>query len=631
MSSSPVLSPLTDRTQPLLRRSALLPGESLASLLERLAQLNFYPNSKTLTSIYRARLAESATPDDLMRPTRCETFEQLACLTQVSPDDLHAASDHGFAPILTPPGAPPTTMAWTGATTKPLLLSRWARLYLRYVTAVQFCPRCLKAAPYHRLSWVPRAAAICLEHQCVLLDRCRHCYRPISIKSLVTQQCENCQADLRRMRAVSVAKDTLGLLSQRLIQYWLAVANPPGLVSDPHLPAQPPEVLYDLLDNLAQRLLEGQAAWAQLPDPLRGLANPIAASITSQQALTPGQAYFLYRSAFAGLLNWPQGLFELLDAYCGYEPTVAPAPHRLGCLLVFQHAWLGGPWSHQPLEFVQPCLVDYLLTRGLFRDPDVAERFQTAPWFVEQTRLWTKDETVQVLGLSPHDYERFSEYGVLRECRWRYSQSRFPLFERDKVLAVQQRWASGWSLSDVSTWLGLRPDTVLRLVELGALTPTATPLDPTDEAGYRFDRQPVKEFFDTVARSVVLYEGLRRDLASLDQAARVTKVFDITDARLLQEVARGRVLAYKWKPTLKSLSYLSFLEVNTILLPDLIYAERGWVAGHRFAYAHGFPPQRVWAWLAEGAIKPVAVFDGKYRYFMRTELEQLMARDQLNG
>lgn len=129
----------------------------------------------------------------------------------------------------------------------------------------------------------------------------------------------------------------------------------------------------------------------------------------------------------------------------------------------------------------------------------------------------------------------------------------------------------------------------------------------------------------------MLYEGTPRDLASLDQAARVTEVFDITDARLLQEVALGRVQAYKWEPTLKSLDYLSFLEVNTILLPDLIYAERGWVAGHHFAYEHGFPPQRVWAWLAEGVIKPVATFDGKYRYFMRTELEQLMARDQLNG
>jgi hypothetical protein len=628
MNASPVLSPLTDRTQPLLRRSALLPDESLASLLERLAQLNFYPNSKTVTSIYRARLVDSDTPDDLMRPTRLETFEQLACLTQVSPDDLYAASDHGFAPILTPPGVPPTTMAWTGATTKPLLPSRWARLYLRPVTVAQFCPRCLKAAPYQRLSWVPRAAAVCLEHQCILLDRCRHCYRPISVKGLVTHQCEDCKADLRRMPAVSVTKDTLGLLSQRVIQCWLAVANPPDLVPDPHLPVQPPEVLYELLDNLAQRLLEGQAAWPQLPDPLRGLANPIAASITSQQALTPGQAYFLYRSAFAGLLNWPQGLFKLLDAYSGYAPSVSPSPSRSDCLRVFQHAWLDRPWPHQSLEFVQPCLVDYLLARGLFQSPNVVERFQTAPWFMEQTGLWTKDETMRVLGLSQHNYDRFAEYGVLCECRWRHSQSRFPLFERDKVLAVQQRWASGWSLSDVSTWLGLRSDTVLRLVDLGALTPTVTPLDPTDEAGYRFDQQLVKKFFDTVARSVVLYEGARCDLASLDQAAYVTEIFDITDARLLQEVARGRVPAYKGEPTLKSLGGLKFLEVNTILLPDLIYAERGWVAGHRFAYEQGFSPQWVWTWLAEGLIKPVAIFDSKCRYFMRTELEQLWAHEQ---
>lgn len=204
------------------------------------------------------------------------------------------------------------------------------------------------------VDWVPRVAAICLEHQCVLLDRCRHCYRPISIKGLVTQQCEDCKTDLRRMRAVSVAKDALGLLSQQLIQCWLAVANALDRVSNPHLPAQPPEVLYDLLDNLAQRLLEGQAAWAQLPDPLRGLANPIAASITGQQSLTPGQAYFLYRSAFAGLLNWPQGLFELLDAYCGYEPSVSPSPSRIDCLRVFQHAWLDHPGRTNRLNLCNP-------------------------------------------------------------------------------------------------------------------------------------------------------------------------------------------------------------------------------------------------------------------------------------
>jgi hypothetical protein len=88
---------------PLLRRTQLLPGESLVSLLERLTLLNYYPTRLTLDHICRHRLKIPADKDDLTRPKWAETFQQLSDLTKISPEALYAASLHRFAPCLTLP------------------------------------------------------------------------------------------------------------------------------------------------------------------------------------------------------------------------------------------------------------------------------------------------------------------------------------------------------------------------------------------------------------------------------------------------------------------------------------------------------------------------------------------------
>ena len=92
----------TEQATSLLRRTQLLPGESLPSLLERLAQLNYYPHSGVLGWICRERIGDSAPQNNIARPKQAQTFFQLAQLTQISPEELFAASDHRFAPKSTP-------------------------------------------------------------------------------------------------------------------------------------------------------------------------------------------------------------------------------------------------------------------------------------------------------------------------------------------------------------------------------------------------------------------------------------------------------------------------------------------------------------------------------------------------
>ena len=254
----------------------------------------------------------------------------------------------------------------------------------------------------------------------------------------MNRRCSNCQADLRRTHVVSIAHDALGILSQQVIQSWFTVADlPVEVIESSHLPPQSPAALYRLLHLLARQLLNGQAEWPNLPRPLNGLANSIAAAIDVQRYLTPEQAYFLYRSAFAGLLNWPEGLFRVLDAYGGCDETGTQAPTRPKCLQRVQHDWLATDWHDSPLAFVQHALLDYVLKRHLPLAPRVLKQLKDVPWFIEQTGLWTEEHTAQCLALSLADLHRLSSRGSLAESYWPYSPTHVPRFKRAAVLAVK--------------------------------------------------------------------------------------------------------------------------------------------------------------------------------------------------
>ena len=65
---------LTDATLPLLRRTPLLPGESLLSLVERLTQLNHYAGTAVLTQLCQVQQAVPCSQDKVGCPLYGATF-----------------------------------------------------------------------------------------------------------------------------------------------------------------------------------------------------------------------------------------------------------------------------------------------------------------------------------------------------------------------------------------------------------------------------------------------------------------------------------------------------------------------------------------------------------------------------
>ncbi len=202
------------------RRSPLLPGESLLSLLVRLEKLNYYEPGII------ARLCHQTTDGskEMICPAharQAHTFVQLSNLTGLDPAQLFAASIHGLASVLNMAGNK-EYITLPGGQVKPLL-DRHNHLK-RPDNHAQFCPLCIEADAYHRQLWSFYLTTLCLEHQCKLVRQCPGCGHEISVAQVVSRRCQICQADLRQTPVTSVASDTWDLASQQLVQRWLTTA-----------------------------------------------------------------------------------------------------------------------------------------------------------------------------------------------------------------------------------------------------------------------------------------------------------------------------------------------------------------------------------------------------------------------
>jgi hypothetical protein len=457
---------------PLLRRTQLLPGESLSSLLERLVQLNYYPSLRILNQVCRKHLDAPAQRDNLACPKWVEIFLQLAELTHISPEDLYSASNHRFAPLLSPPSQLPMEFPWTGSTSKVMLTFNLACGRLRPASVAQYCPQCLQVAAYHRLNWTPISAAICLEHRCLLVNQCPKCHKRLSIQEIVRKHCRACQTDLSITKPLSVEGNELGILSQQAIQFWLAVDSVDELSDKYKIPPYHPSILYRFLEELSRRLLARRKDWSILPAPLDELSEHVAFSPDKRpqlKNLTSEGIFHLLSAAFTGVMNWPNGIFQFLDAY---SDNSSPCQNQI---ILDKHLnsirinWFQSDWRNPDFEFIQKSFIEYLLTRNIPLPVSLVEQFKNVTWFVEQTGLCSDQNAGSVLDVSSQELRQFLLRGSLNSCLWSHSRSTVPIFERHKLLTLKENWKLGWSIQEASCWLGISKQDVIELVEQDVL------------------------------------------------------------------------------------------------------------------------------------------------------------------
>jgi hypothetical protein len=443
---------MTTKLPLLPRRSGLLPGESLPSLLARLAKCNYYSPPTILNRL----CLEGLEKDRLDRPLQAATYERLAALSGIDPAELHAATAHRFAQTLTPPDVEREFLELLPGRAFPLLGIQIASRQLRPEFAAQFCPDCLKEAAYHRLAWVPIAVSACVQHKRLLVNHCPVCLEKVAIRSVVETRCGRCGADLTEGRSVHVGDDELGLFAQQVIQSWLNVAPMPGAPWPYSLPDQPPGVLYRVLDGLRRYVMRINADWKLIHRPVgvEGLDTAPSQHV-SVSRIMPGESYTWYVTAFKALINWPDGFFEFLQAYRLREGVKARGKLNkdLGTLY---SGWLEGYWQHPAFEFVQDACDRYVLDNYAASPSAIlSDRYARNPALAEKFPYLTAEEAARMLRTTHLTIRRLVQIGFLDGYDPPgYRSPRYMLVKRAQVLDLLRRWKAV-SLEEIARQMGM--------------------------------------------------------------------------------------------------------------------------------------------------------------------------------
>jgi hypothetical protein len=391
--------------KPLLRRSPLFPGESLASFVARLAVLSGYSSLSILERLLQ--LDPLTRRENLLQ---LEGLKRLAQLSGASVEDLWSASDAYLV----------------GG---PLPLDDMGMLYssltatVRSTRSAWYCPRCLIEAAFHRLIWRPVSSAACLKHACLLMSGCPKCRQPVSVYDIVRSRCCHCYTDLRTAKPLALSRIGHELNAQRAIQSWHTGGIAPRL----NWPDHPPETLCRLADGLALGMiyLSKQRTYPQIP----GISRDYGYRPSRLQQLSPSQLLFAYSLAIQCMVDWPQGFRRFLY-WC--EPNPKPEPGKsLQSLFTYLAKNL---WNNNASVFIWDAFHAFEMDRLYF----LWGRAEQQMTYEHLPAYANSEEAARILGISQDALSLLVEKRSLTPIQFWHGISYLYFFHRDELRNLSQ-------------------------------------------------------------------------------------------------------------------------------------------------------------------------------------------------
>lgn len=613
----------------LLVRTTIQPGESLKSLLMRLSRLNDYDVPDTLSQILQEGAGvQQAFKDRIALPHHIEMYQRLEALTGIGISDLYAASAHRFTAVLTPPDISIEFLEVSAGIPMPLLAWSLATKQLRPASAGQFCPLCLRSAAYHRLIWLPVAVSACLEHPCLLIDRCQRCEKKVSIREIVEMQCRKCKGILAESEALPLVNDA-GLAFQHVIQSWLLNNKTPNNATL-HLPERQPRVLYRVIDGLqwATRML-AWAEWTYLhfinSDPHMAILQPGKGHST----ITPYESYRLYTTAFRGITNWPEGFFEFLRAYRIQQQSgklLNGGPKAdLGNLYT---QWLQDYWQHPAFEFVHKAFEHYFVaTYSLSSAVARTNICQGNPGMTEQLSGVSIAEAARLLEVTPKMIDILLRTGRLTlQLSGSTGKQTHRFVNRAEVLKLQGQWNEFVNRTQAAEWLGVTERMVIDLVKVGLLVAERNPGEGYPH--WAFCKSALVDCMEKVLKCVESCSpdkiGEKDSIVDLAGAARLLFVLGLNAASILSYVAEGKLHAYFSANRDPQMTSLLFDRSDIQQCIQSMKLENGWVSREEVTKLLKVKDITLARWVKFGLISPAAVC-GSTQYFVRETVEEFIA------
>ncbi len=617
-------------TQPLLGHPPLLPGESLSSLIARLAKINEYEPRSILTSMIRESWKYGRRVG-LSYLSLASQFTWLGVLTNVEPYELYRATTHRFSSILTPPENEITSIELSNGLSVPLLSRNIVHRQVRPEYASQFCPLCLKDSAYHRLVWFPMASSACLDHKCLLVSSCPECEKAVRIPDIIETHCSNCKADYREVEPISIENDSFGLFTQSLIQTWFTEGISPISPAYP-LPQQMPRELYRVVDGLRLSIMPTDHDWPLLHSTING-PHSLGLRIADMRpayllTLTTYQSFCLYATACKGIINWPEGFHCFLTAYRDLEKASAihystsSLHDGFGGLYQF---WISRRWKQPSLEFVQQAFYEYLADNHLsFPAAPYTSGYKHTPELISKLRYLRVHEAVKQLGTTETRLRLMIRVGLLMPCD-NMGKSKVILLEREDVLAFQKRWEQALTIEEAADWLGTSPKVVPQLVKVGLLSAQQT---SAEGSFWMFSPSDVTECLERITERVGSYSSI--ESTGKEKMLSLKKTYELlqkhlgsgSSALVLKKVADGDLRAYIIANSRLQLRSLVFARSDIDAYIETVKAEKGWINHYEVAKILGINHRSVKRWVKTEVIPP-ATTEGNKHYFNRQAVEKL--------
>ncbi len=624
---------MTKPVSSLLRWTALYQGEALYSLLFRLAQRNHYDPPELINYVCQDALKALGKKDNLQEPSQGETYCILSQLTKVDSLELYNSTSHRFARVLVWPNSAIESFNLQGGHAVERFPRLSARDQLRPFDAAQFCPTCIRESAYFRLIWTPISVAACIEHRCILVDRCPSCKRQVSIRAVLGQQCGSCHFDLTQVETIEIEQDALGLFSQQLLQSWLI---PKPMIITPEyspIPEADPQVLYRFLDGLQSAVSTSYSMWPFVHsiEQVIEAPEPLSEGIEARGKSSCYRAYREFATAFKGIINWPDGFKRFLREFRGRTPANRKNGLHADLGVIYSH-WLNRYWKDPAFKFVQDAFDEYVadsypFSRSIMR----SVRYRKNPIAPERFAYLSNAQAARLLGTSSEMVTRLVDLGQLTihvfgedDLKLRGEELELEsCVSRAEVLELKRKWDDTVTLDEAARLLGLSRDLVVDLTKIGLLVAARGPsVDGGDQ--WFYSKETISNALNMVGQNV--FDGLVPPDVKIDltMAAQKMTVVGLNAAGILKSVANGKIRAFRPFEKNEDLGALLFSESDLEMWVDTIRAGRRWIRREEIARKMGVKATIVSRWVNAGLLVPAAVC-ANARYFDRDDVAKFVS------
>lgn len=648
--------------KPFLCRPPLLPDESLASYIYRVALANGHsPN--IVNQLCSEKLCER---DNVFRPDRSETYNILAQLLDLPPYKIYWASLHGYASLVVPHNKEMKAIAFENGLTFPVYPVGWYYpKHFRFEVRMQYCPYCLEEALYHRRIWYPRAVSACIKHQCLLLNRCPHCEKKISIQNLITGTCNRCKESLITSDCVDLSADDLGLDTQKIIYYWFNG----GAYEWSTLPRVSVRDIYDVFFAFMNMLFTDMNSMEGLHS-IPGHEGNLAVQ---------EKRYVAAATAMQAFLNWPDGFVDFMNRYARRDGKSFSMDARHHFDYLFLRDDLDRWAANEAYSFYYERLVDYFASNMTFSRLHRYRHFRSYPVPAEKFTWMQEKEVAEELGITRKIVKRMIANGIIS---WKEGRQKFGsrYFLRKDVVALKERWQHSVPLFHAAVWLGLSEDIVVDLIAEDLLEVAETGQDGASIRGV--SRASLETLWESIhARRSEKYKTriFAVHAVNLTEAATKLSPYGFNEAKLIRLAVRREILCHPpyedlfvgmrfpiWElaflireidpgSLIDGLDVAERMRVNTKIMgkwialglitphfrsghgyhfkrEDAEKFEATFVARHEAAVIAQVLPETIQAWTWSGLLTPVPGTDsdeGKGVLYKRKDIERFVAENRL--